>query len=606
MKNGRNYFLTLCIAACSVGMFPMSVPADAAPQQKSATKSKQTTSKKNTAKPAAKTTASKTPARTTGKTTPKQGNKTTTSTTAKGKTAGKAKTVETSADVKKKQEATQKEIRLTEQQIKENERSIKKSLTDLGKIEGEISTSKQKIATTSGKISQLNGEINTLQSGITANEKELKRLRDEYLKAVRKMRIAKKQKSDLAFVFASENFNQALRRMRYLRQFSSWKDRQTEAIDNKTAELKHQQEALAAAKTEQDKALRQQQSEQTTLQQQYVKQDAIVAGLRKNGEALRSHLAKKQGEANQLKSRISALIAEEQRRAEAERKAREEAERKRAEAARIAREKKEREEREAAERAEKERMLAQQRAATKNAAKAAEEEQVRIAQAEREKKKSQGKSATKPAPKASVAQESKTKNAQTTVSKGKQGSGGNYADARKRVLRNDTYVETGKNAESVKGVAKAAPAKSESSSAANSGAAFSSMKGSLPRPVSGAFRVTSRFGRQSLPDLPSVVYDNPGIDAETAAGASAQAVYQGKVSGVYMIPGYNTVVIVNHGNYYTVYGNISSPSVKVGDSVKAGQRLGALAPDEDDRGHSSIHFEVWRNREKLNPLEWIK
>lgn len=91
-----------------------------------------------------------------------------------------------------------------------------------------------------------------------------------------------------------------------------------------------------------------------------------------------------------------------------------------------------------------------------------------------------------------------------------------------------------------------------------------------------------------------------------SAGASALAVFSGKVSGVYMLPGYNTVVIVNHGNYYTVYGNIASPAVKVGQQVKAGQGLGSLAPDEDDRSRSSIHFEVWRNREKLNPLDWIR
>ena len=102
------------------------------------------------------------------------------------------------------------------------------------------------------------------------------------------------------------------------------------------------------------------------------------------------------------------------------------------------------------------------------------------------------------------------------------------------------------------------------------------------------------------------MYDNPGIDAETSAGASAQAVYGGKVSGVYVIPGFSTVVIVNHGSYYTVYGNIASPSVKVGDVVKQGQALGKLAAAEDDSSHSSIHFEVWKNRDKLNPLEWIR
>ena len=129
---------------------------------------------------------------------------------------------------------------------------------------------------------------------------------------------------------------------------------------------------------------------------------------------------------------------------------------------------------------------------------------------------------------------------------------------------------------------------------------FAQMKGSLPRPVAGAFRITSRFGRHSLPDLPNVMYDNPGIDA------SAQAVYGGKVSGVYVVPGYSTVVIVNHGNYYTVYGNIQNAAVKVGESVKQGQNLGKLAPSDDDTSHSSIHFEVWHNRDKMNPSEWIR
>ena len=91
-----------------------------------------------------------------------------------------------------------------------------------------------------------------------------------------------------------------------------------------------------------------------------------------------------------------------------------------------------------------------------------------------------------------------------------------------------------------------------------------------------------------------------------AQGAAAQAVFPGRVSGVYMIPGFSTVIIVNHGNYYTIYGNIASASVKVGDSVRQGQALGRLAPDPDAPGHSKIHFEVWKNREKLNPLNWIR
>lgn len=128
------------------------------------------------------------------------------------------------------------------------------------------------------------------------------------------------------------------------------------------------------------------------------------------------------------------------------------------------------------------------------------------------------------------------------------------------------------------------------------------MRGSLPRPVSGNFRVTSSFGVHSLPDLPDVKYDNPGIDAEVAKGAAAQAVYAGKVSGVYMIPGFSTVVIVNHGDYYTVYGNLASASVKVGDVVRTGQGVGSVAESEDNPGHGQIHFEVWKTGR--NKIRW--
>ena len=73
-----------------------------------------------------------------------------------------------------------------------------------------------------------------------------------------------------------------------------------------------------------------------------------------------------------------------------------------------------------------------------------------------------------------------------------------------------------------------------------------------------------------------------------------------------MIPGFSTVVIVNHGNYYTVYGNIASASVKVGDVVKQGQAVGRVDTSEDNPSYGAIHFEVWKNREKLDPASWIR
>ena len=552
-----------------------------------------------------------------------------------GRNRSKAAKTETSADVKKLQEATHKEIKQTEQQIRENEQKVKSSLNELGKIQDEIGVSKNKISATSTQINTLTGRISGLEKGISDNEKELQRLRDEYLKAVKKMRLARGGNSALSFIFSSDNFSQALRRMRYLRQFSEWKERQSGVIDSTTVKLRSQREDLSKIKREQSEVLKQQQKDQALLQEQYTKQDAIVAGLRQNGTALKSHLSKKQAEANQLNIRIANLIAEEQRRAEEarlaeERRKAEEARKAAAEKARKEAEEKARKEaeekaRREAEEARKaeERRLAEAKAAAEKAAaehaaaeKAAKEKQ--MADKAANEKAAQAKAAAEKAAakKAELERKAKENAAKEIAAKEKaakekaekekdQATAKSFANARKRTPRADgqvapaaTKVEKSSNT--------AAGSKSVAKSSGKQGGDFAAMKGSLPRPVAGAFRVKSRFGRQSLPDLPDIVYDNPGIDAEVASGAAAAAVFGGKVSGVYMIPGYNTVVIVNHGSYYTVYGNISSPSVKVGDSVSTGQKLGVLAPDEDSQGHSSIHFEVWRNREKLNPLEWIR
>lgn len=544
--------------------------------------------------------------------------KTASKSTGKKKSASKsqkqrAATHETSADVRRREEATRKEIALTKEQIRENDLAVKRGLNDLGKLQTDIDAGKKKLAAATTQVRDVEKKIGGITGRIDKGEKDLARLRAEYLKAVKKMRIKKKQTSNLAFIFASKDFNEALRRMRYLRQFAAWRDKQTADIGKQIKALGYEKELLAQTRVEKQNALRAESSAQATLQTRYREQDAVVAKLKENGSALRTHLAKKQQEANALRGRISALIAEEQRRAEQQRR--------------------EQEAREAAARkAEEERLAAieAQRAAEE---KARAEEQARAEEKARQEEKSRDEKLIAMAPEKPKAEKPKVrkpkeskpkkekpgkektannrkepKQKKTEVKKGNAGSienvgTGDFAMARRRKPRGDSKAPSASASSSSN-----APKPSKGNAPASSSAAgnFASMRGSLPRPVAGPFKITSPFGAHSLPDLPDVKYDNPGIDAEVSAGATAQAVYAGKVSGVYVIPGYSTVVIVNHGNYYTVYGNIQSPAVKVGDVVKQGTGMGRLAPAEEDPSHSSIHFEVWHNREKQNPASWIR
>lgn len=484
---------------------------------------------------------------------------------AKGKTAAKnsgkkstaVKKQETSEDVKRRQEATRKEIEQTKAQIARTDKEISKNLGTLNKLRGEIDNSKKAVADASAQVKTLAERIGILEKDIETNELQISKLRDEYLKAIKKMRARKGSKSDLAFIFSSKNFNQAMRRMRYLSQFSAWRSAQSSVLNGKIESLREDQKQLALDKVKKDEALVKESEAQKKLQQQYSAQDAIVVKLRANSAALKNHLAAKQAEANTLRNRISALIAQEQARAEEKRRQEKlEAERK---------EKQRKEAKEAARKAEQDKLLAQ---AEKDKKAGSKNDQKGKQQKENPKKEDTGQ-----------------KNKKNDASK--KSDGKNYAEARNRTPRGDNAVKSERTEVSV-------------------GNNFERLKGSLPHPVAGSFRITSKFGRHPLPELPEVVYDNPGIDAEVAKGASAQAVASGKVTGIYVIPGFNTVVIVSHGNYYSVYGNLASPSVSVGQSLTQGQVVGTVAAMEDNPSKGSIHFEIWKNRDKLNPESWIK
>lgn len=476
---------------------------------------------------------------------------------------------ETSADLQRRQENAKQEIARTQEEIRQNDASIKKNLADLSKIEDDIKVTDKEVGALRNQVRALQKKIDALQAKIKEQNERLDRLRAEYLSAVKKNRGSRKRNSKLAFLFSSTNLSQAERRMRYLKEFSKWKDEQTAEIQKTVESLKKENEQLARTKSDYDVMLGRQVAAQTRLNTQKSQQTKIVADLKANGAALQNHLSRKQAEVNQLRNQVAALIAEEQR------KAAEEQRRKEAAA----------EEQRRREAAAEEKRLAAAEAAKKEAETTPAKEE-----------KTASKKSDKSAEKKGTEKKTAEKKPAEKKTADKNGSQKDYAAARKRKPRS-----AGETAS-----ASPAPSANSAKPASTAGGGFASMRGSLPRPVAGTFRITGHFGRHALPDLPDVMYDNPGIDAEVAAGASAKAVYTGKVSGVYMIPGFSTVVIVNHGEYYTVYGNIASPSVKVGDAVKGGDALGRLAPDPDDASKSSIHFEVWKNRDKLNPESWIQ
>lgn len=130
-------------------------------------------------------------------------------------------------------------------------------------------------------------------------------------------------------------------------------------------------------------------------------------------------------------------------------------------------------------------------------------------------------------------------------------------------------------------------------------AKFDENRGRLPAPVRGGV-VVDKFGLHNHPTEKGVKINNNGVNIAAAAGEAVCAIFEGEVKRIFYVPGMGNSIIVRHGKYLTVYSNLEAVSVKQGESVAVGQRIGALTKNDP-----TLHFEVWNETEKLNPEEWI-
>jgi len=131
---------------------------------------------------------------------------------------------------------------------------------------------------------------------------------------------------------------------------------------------------------------------------------------------------------------------------------------------------------------------------------------------------------------------------------------------------------------------------------------FAGNKGRLPWPVARGF-VAQHFGRHAHPVLRHVVVENRGVDIQTATNEPVRSVFAGRVLTVAQVPGMNTIIMIQHGEYFTVYARLRSVSVHEGQQVSARETIGSAATDAD--GTALVQFQVWRNSANLNPEGWL-
>ena len=132
---------------------------------------------------------------------------------------------------------------------------------------------------------------------------------------------------------------------------------------------------------------------------------------------------------------------------------------------------------------------------------------------------------------------------------------------------------------------------------------FEANKGRLPWPIEKGM-ISGHFGKQQHPVYQHVTIDNKGVYLQTTAGSKARAVYKGEVTSCFLVAG-TYAVIIQHGNYRTVYSNLSKLSVKQGDKVETKQTIGTIYTDAEDDQKTELYFQIYKDRDILNPELWI-
>lgn len=461
--------------------------------------------------------------------------------------------------LQREQTTLKKKIASQENMLKSTKKDVNSQLANLQVINVQIEGQQKYVNGIHAELTEVATTISGLERQLRLLEADLAVCKRRYQRSVSYIFHNRMQVSKWQFILSAKNFRQMYRRLRYLSSFSRYQRAQAEIIRQKEAQVQAKRNELMGVKTEKNRLLREGQAEQRKLQGQQQERQQVVNELNKKQAELQASIAQQRKKAAALDARIDQLIQQEIAAAERRRKA--EAERRRkAELARQAKIKAQREQA-ARERAARERAEAQRKAtAAANA------------------KKTAAKSGTK------TTASSKTKPAATTK----------RSTTKPATTPKRTYTEPVETSPT--------PDFAESSADRAINNSFAGSRGRLPMPITGGYAITRHYGSYNVAGLKGVQLDSKGINITGHPGAQARAVFRGEVTAIFTVGGlYN--IIVRHGSYMSVYCNLSSTSVRRGQSVQAGQTLGAVATDAS--GNSTLHFQLRKETARLNPEAWL-
>ncbi len=175
-------------------------------------------------------------------------------------------------------------------------------------------------------------------------------------------------------------------------------------------------------------------------------------------------------------------------------------------------------------------------------------------------------------------------------------------ELKKRIKKSDIAIEKRKIDARSQQAFVAANRASKKAVASLLSESFSAAQKKLAWPVDDGI-IISKFGKHPHPVIEGVEVDNLGIDIRTDKRNNVRSVFDGKVLIVTKIPGMNYMVIIQHGLYFTAYARLGKVHVKTGQKIKSGTKLGSIAVGED--GLSVLQFQIWKNKQRLDPENWL-
>ncbi|MAW21410.1 MAG: hypothetical protein CMD16_03330 [Flavobacteriales bacterium] len=393
---------------------------------------------------------------------------------------------QTKDDLKKQKLDLEKEISYTADLLNKTKSNKTKSLNYLRVLEKQIQSKQMLLATLNIEISLLNKQIKKTEQFILENkelilneEKILQTLKDEYSKMIYAAYKQKGNRNDLMFIISSSDFNQAYKRIVYLKQYSAFRKNQASKINQsqkklikKKEKLAQKKESLIKAAVEKKLLVKNKKSELEGVSVKKDEKEKLINKLSNSEELFKKRLQDKKNYAKELDKRIRKII----------------------------------------------------------------EEEIRKAKEEAKKKEGNNKFSLTPEALALSAE-------------------------------------------------------------------FASNKGKLPWPLDKGI-IIGKYGKQKHSIFSSVETFNNGIDIATNKNTVVRVVFDGIVSRIFFIKGEGKAVLINHGEYFSVYSGLKEVSVKTGEKLLSKEKIGVVITNEQEN-KTELHFEIWQGYDKQDPSNWL-